>query len=222
MFAKPLAKRWQGLVACPLDLSIVRQRVATAVYGEGSTLLACVANDVRQVWENTRNVFGELRASECKNAAVCAERFETSLELVARQFELEVPVMPPEVGRSLPQPSTVTICSPCAVQSRVPSQPCERTGLVFDEMMLRHRDMADKNFKHPEKPQRIARIFKELWKHGLVDRCEHVRSRRATREELQAVHSDELIDKIDEVASQSRRAQSNAANDMDMTNSLCK
>jgi hypothetical protein len=222
LFAKPLAKRWQGLVSRPLDLSSVRQRIAMGVYGEESTLLVGVANDVRQIWENTRNIFGELRAFECKNAAVCAVRFETSLALVARQFELQVPDNPPDVGRPLPRPCTATACSPCAVQSRVPSQPCERTGLVFDEVMLRHRDMADKNFKHPEKPQRIARIFKELCKHDLVDRCEHVCSRRATREELQAVHSDELIGQIDELVGKSRKAQSKAANDMDQTDSLCK
>jgi hypothetical protein len=222
LFASPLPKRWQGMVALPLDLAGVRQRIASHAYSEAPSLLVGVATDVRQIWENTRNTFGELGASECKKAAVCEARFETSLTSIARQFGLEEPDMPPSIGRQLPRSGTSAVCGLCIGQSGVPIWPVERTGLVFDETMLRHRDMADKKFKHPEKPQRIARIFKELRKSGHVDRCVHVPSRRATLEELQAVHSDELIESIDSLAGLSKKARNNAAVEMDRTNSLCK
>lgn len=207
-FVVPLAKRFQGMVALPLDLCAVQQRVATGRYSAAPSLLDGVALDVRQIWENVRNAFGDAGAAECKKALVCEERFEESLAAIAALFDLEVPSLPLSIGRPLPRSgmAPATVCYMCSDQDGAPIPFGKRTGLVFDEAMLRHRDMADKKFKHPEKPQRIARIFKELRKSGLVDRCVHVPSRRATTEELQAVHSEDLIEQIDGLASLNKLA----------------
>ncbi|XP_022102474.1 histone deacetylase 6-like isoform X2 [Acanthaster planci] len=67
-----------------------------------------------------------------------------------------------------------------------------RTCLVYDPEMMQHRTV----FNHPERPERIARIFSKHEKMGLVRRCLRLESRRATTEELHWCHSAEYIERL--------------------------
>ncbi|HEX9287061.1 MAG TPA: histone deacetylase, partial [Thermoanaerobaculia bacterium] len=63
------------------------------------------------------------------------------------------------------------------------------TGLVFDEIFLRHRAP----YEHPEHPGRLAAIWKRLEEDGLVRRCRRIGARQATREELLEIHTPEHV-----------------------------
>ncbi|CAE8607843.1 unnamed protein product, partial [Polarella glacialis] len=65
-------------------------------------------------------------------------------------------------------------------------------GLVYDDSMLRHRGPDE----HPERPERIAEIWKLLTDVGLVDLCSRAPSRKASNKELLAVHTEELVNKV--------------------------
>ena len=209
LFVRPPPKRWQSLLSNPVTLGTVCTGLADGAYPTDS--LDAVARDLRQVWENARNYFAEPSRPECRSAAVCSERCEAALAAAAEEFAVPFPP-PPSVslgGNSLLQ------CHQCAVKEAGP-----RTGLVFDEQMLRHRDMSDRKKQQPERPQRIARVFRQLCKSGLVERCQRVPSRPATKAELQAVHTTQLIEQIDLLGGMKKQARKKAAAEMDETNSL--
>jgi len=69
-------------------------------------------------------------------------------------------------------------------------------GLVFDKQFLLHRAPYD----HPEHPGRLTAIWAGFEKRGLVQLCEHVRARPASDAELLAVHTPDLIRRIDATA----------------------
>jgi histone deacetylase 6 len=67
-----------------------------------------------------------------------------------------------------------------------------RTGLIYDDAFLLHRDAG----YHPERPERLTAIWERLTETGLVGCCRHVAAREATPEELQAVHSAEHLERV--------------------------
>ncbi|XP_076461218.1 histone deacetylase 4-like isoform X3 [Babylonia areolata] len=64
------------------------------------------------------------------------------------------------------------------------------TGLAYDTLMLKHQCSCNNSDNHLEHAGRIQSIWDRLNDVGLVTRCEVVRSRKASLEELQSVHSD--------------------------------
>jgi histone deacetylase 6 len=66
------------------------------------------------------------------------------------------------------------------------------TGLVYDDRFLLHRAP----YEHPENPTRLAAIHDSLEREGLLERCEDVPVREATREELSAIHTPKLIEAV--------------------------
>ncbi|XP_046651453.1 histone deacetylase 4-like isoform X3 [Daphnia pulicaria] len=64
------------------------------------------------------------------------------------------------------------------------------TALAYDGLMLRHQCMCGSNSAHPEHGGRLQSIWARLQETGAVHRCLRLRSRKATAEELQSVHSD--------------------------------
>jgi acetoin utilization deacetylase AcuC-like enzyme len=64
-----------------------------------------------------------------------------------------------------------------------------KTGLLYDERFLLHRAPDG----HPEHEGRIEAIWNRLESEGLTGRCERVNARPATREELLAVHTVDLL-----------------------------
>ena len=67
-----------------------------------------------------------------------------------------------------------------------PFPPCRRTGLVYDPQMQEHVNEVDPS--HPERPERVGKMWQALTEGGLVGRCRRVLSREAGHEELKLVH----------------------------------
>lgn len=64
------------------------------------------------------------------------------------------------------------------------------TGLAFDSTMLKHSCSCGNNSSHPEHSGRLQSIWARLGETGLAGRCDKLRSRKASQEELQTVHSE--------------------------------
>ncbi|XP_053291497.1 histone deacetylase 7 isoform X4 [Pleuronectes platessa] len=93
---------------------------------------------------------------------------------------------------SLPPPAatipSLSLSSPAAdVQLRF------TTGLVYDSQMQKHQCTCGDNSRHPEHAGRVQSIWSRLHERGLRNQCESIRSRKATLEELQSVHSEKHV-----------------------------
>lgn len=64
------------------------------------------------------------------------------------------------------------------------------TGLAFDSLMLKHACVCGNNASHPEHSGRLQSVWARLVETGLANRCDRLRSRKATQEELQTVHTE--------------------------------
>lgn len=64
------------------------------------------------------------------------------------------------------------------------------TGLAFDSLMLKHTCVCGDNAAHPEHSGRLQSVWARLVETGLASRCDKLRSRKATQEELQTVHTE--------------------------------
>ncbi|XP_063069547.1 histone deacetylase 4 isoform X2 [Engraulis encrasicolus] len=71
-----------------------------------------------------------------------------------------------------------------------PTKPRFTTGLVYDTLMQKHQCMCGNTNTHPEHAGRIQSIWSRLQETGLRGKCECIRGRKATLEELQTVHSE--------------------------------
>uniref|UniRef100_A0A4W5LRH4 Histone deacetylase n=2 Tax=Hucho hucho TaxID=62062 RepID=A0A4W5LRH4_9TELE len=64
------------------------------------------------------------------------------------------------------------------------------SGLVYDTFMLKHQCMCGNTHIHPEHAGRIQSVWSRLQETGLLGRCERIRGRKATLDEIQTVHSE--------------------------------
>uniref|UniRef100_A0A670J5U3 Histone deacetylase n=1 Tax=Podarcis muralis TaxID=64176 RepID=A0A670J5U3_PODMU len=64
------------------------------------------------------------------------------------------------------------------------------TGLVYDTFMLKHQCTCGNTNVHPEHAGRIQSIWSRLQETGLLSKCERIRGRKATLDEIQTVHSE--------------------------------
>ncbi|XP_043911097.1 histone deacetylase 5 isoform X2 [Protopterus annectens] len=65
------------------------------------------------------------------------------------------------------------------------------TGLVYDTFMLKHQCTCGNTNNHPEHAGRIQSIWSRLQETGLLSKCERIRGRKATLDEIQTVHSEQ-------------------------------
>uniref|UniRef100_A0A663F1U2 Histone deacetylase n=1 Tax=Aquila chrysaetos chrysaetos TaxID=223781 RepID=A0A663F1U2_AQUCH len=63
-------------------------------------------------------------------------------------------------------------------------------GVVYDTFMLKHQCTCGNTNIHPEHAGRIQSIWSRLQETGLLGKCERIRGRKATLEEIQTVHSE--------------------------------
>ncbi|XP_060049548.1 histone deacetylase 4 isoform X2 [Erinaceus europaeus] len=91
------------------------------------------------------------------------------------------------LSRAQSSPASATF--PMSVQEP-PGKPRFTTGLVYDSLMLKHQCGCGNSNSHPEHAGRIQSIWSRLQETGLRGKCECVRGRKATLEELQTVHSE--------------------------------
>ncbi|XP_044287613.1 histone deacetylase 4 isoform X7 [Varanus komodoensis] len=87
------------------------------------------------------------------------------------------------------QSSPASANFPMSVQEP-PCKPQFTTGLVYDTLMLKHQCTCGNTNSHPEHAGRIQSIWSRLQETGLRSKCECIRGRKATLEELQTVHSE--------------------------------
>uniref|UniRef100_H3B8Y5 Histone deacetylase n=1 Tax=Latimeria chalumnae TaxID=7897 RepID=H3B8Y5_LATCH len=64
------------------------------------------------------------------------------------------------------------------------------TGIVYDTFMLKHQCTCGNTNDHPEHAGRIQSIWSRLQETGLLSKCERIRGRKATLDEIQTVHSE--------------------------------
>ncbi len=83
--------------------------------------------------------------------------------------------------------------APTGPRPAAPSPQARPTGLVFDEVYLRH--LAG-NTGHPERPERLTAIMNGLDKAGLLNTLERVPARRATDDELALMHTRAYINLV--------------------------
>ncbi|KAG7330944.1 hypothetical protein KOW79_004913 [Hemibagrus wyckioides] len=91
------------------------------------------------------------------------------------------------LSRAQSSPASATF--PIVVQEP-PAKPRFTTGLVYDTLMQKHQCMCGNTNTHPEHAGRIQSIWSRLQETGLRSKCECIRGRKATLEELQTVHSE--------------------------------
>ncbi|XP_034940761.1 histone deacetylase 4 isoform X3 [Chelonus insularis] len=65
------------------------------------------------------------------------------------------------------------------------------TGLAYDQLMLKHACICGDTVRgHPEHGGRLHSVWARLSETGLLQRCDRIRSRKATLEEIQSCHSE--------------------------------
>ncbi|XP_059186111.1 histone deacetylase 7-like [Centropristis striata] len=96
---------------------------------------------------------------------------------------------------SLPPPPHPPTTMPSLSLSSPPADVKLRftTGLVYDAQMQKHQCTCGDNSRHPEHAGRVQSIWSRLHERGLRNQCERIRSRKATLEELQSVHSEKHV-----------------------------
>ncbi|XP_028560100.2 histone deacetylase 4 isoform X2 [Podarcis muralis] len=115
------------------------------------------------------------------------------LQLRNYQASVEAAGIPVSFGGHRPlsraQSSPASANFPMSVQEP-PCKPQFTTGLVYDTLMLKHQCTCGNTNSHPEHAGRIQSIWSRLQETGLRSKCECIRGRKATLEELQTVHSE--------------------------------
>ncbi|XP_013408875.1 LOW QUALITY PROTEIN: histone deacetylase 6-like [Lingula anatina] len=72
-----------------------------------------------------------------------------------------------------------------------------RTALVYDEVMRKHKNHVDPG--HPERPDRITKIYNKIQEYRLLKHCLRVESRMATDEEVLTCHKTEHFKKMQQI-----------------------
>ncbi|XP_068067944.1 histone deacetylase 5 isoform X5 [Anomalospiza imberbis] len=122
----------------------------------------------------------------------------TELGVTYKQVYPEAPLQlfpaPPLGVLALPHPALArTQSSPASVKPPQPEGPPKHlftTGVVYDTFMLKHQCTCGNTTIHPEHAGRIQSIWSRLQETGLLGKCERIRGRKATLEEIQTVHSE--------------------------------
>ncbi|XP_038019311.1 histone deacetylase 5 isoform X3 [Motacilla alba alba] len=123
----------------------------------------------------------------------------TELGVTYKQVYPEAPLQlfpaPPLGVLALPHPALArTQSSPASVKPPQPEGGPPKhlftTGVVYDTFMLKHQCTCGNTTIHPEHAGRIQSIWSRLQETGLLGKCERIRGRKATLEEIQTVHSE--------------------------------
>ena len=69
-----------------------------------------------------------------------------------------------------------------------------RTGLVFDSEMAEHFSPWDS--EHVENPERLLRAKTRCDELGLSEKCQMIKTRKATKDEMLLCHTEEYLDQI--------------------------
>ncbi|XP_059051071.1 histone deacetylase 6 [Achroia grisella] len=92
----------------------------------------------------------------------------------------------------------------------IPSYP---VGYIYDEAMLKHKNICEPG--HVECPERIMRIHERHRNYGLLSRVHQLQGRRATDEEILAVHTEKHLDRLKDLATTKLRDLNTQKDDFD-------
>ncbi|KAK6470243.1 histone deacetylase 5 [Huso huso] len=92
------------------------------------------------------------------------------------------------LGRAQSSPASASLKGP--IVGEKPVKHLFTTGVVYDTFMLKHQCTCGNTNNHPEHAGRIQSIWSRLQETGLLSRCERIRGRKATIDEIQTVHSE--------------------------------
>ncbi|XP_055893075.1 histone deacetylase 4-like isoform X3 [Biomphalaria glabrata] len=95
------------------------------------------------------------------------------------------------LSRTQSSPLVTFSVPPQSAQDTGPVTYTFTTGLAYDSTMLKHRCTCNEHLNHLEHAGRIYNIWNRLCEEGLEARCEKVRTRKATIEELQSCHTEQ-------------------------------
>ncbi|KFM80510.1 Histone deacetylase 6, partial [Stegodyphus mimosarum] len=93
------------------------------------------------------------------------------------------------------------------------SVPVHRTCLIFDQKMTQHVNKREKN--HPEKAERVIKIYNKLLSHGLINKCLLLEPRDGSEAELALVHDLAYINSIKSTSTMSYRDIAKLENEYD-------
>ncbi|XP_069093959.1 histone deacetylase 5 isoform X8 [Pleurodeles waltl] len=114
---------------------------------------------------------------------------QTLQHLQVYQSSLSMSTIPHQtLSRTQSSPAAAAIS-----KSPVPEAPVKHlftTGVVYDTFMLKHQCTCGNTNNHPEHAGRIQSIWSRLQETGLLSKCERIRGRKATLDEIQMVHSE--------------------------------
>nr|CAH7737049.1 unnamed protein product [Callosobruchus chinensis] len=96
-------------------------------------------------------------------------------------------VTPTSSGSTTAEVASVAVAA-TLTRRRASSSPT--TGLAYDNQMLKHSCVCGNNAIHPEHAGRLQSIWSRLLETGLVSRCDRLRPRKASTQELQTCHSE--------------------------------
>ncbi|KAI9774829.1 MAG: Histone deacetylase hda1 [Geoglossum simile] len=132
---------------------------------------------------------------------------EHSTGIIGTPIALAAPLVYRQ-GEAMDETDDIVISEVQPSPKSTPANPPTRTGLCYDVRMRRHATI-DSNDVHPEDPRRIAVIYDALVRAGLVDKSEAegrdwekshflytIPARKARRDEVTLIHTDELYDFI--------------------------
>ncbi|XP_059926101.1 histone deacetylase 7 isoform X2 [Gadus macrocephalus] len=154
------------------------------------------------VYDTESNASSRESLAEHPTALAQTMRWEPHRQAVMRRpvAQLEPLALPVLMGPhhrplSRAQSSPAATSTPPALLAALPLASPESpvklrftTGLVYDTQMQKHQCACGDNSRHPEHAGRVQSIWSRL--RGLRQLCEPLRSRKATLEELQSVHSE--------------------------------
>ncbi|XP_074658965.1 histone deacetylase 9-like [Tubulanus polymorphus] len=149
----------------------------------------CPAGDISQQQQQRRSFLIQQQQELLATSAAAA----AAVNKTAGGFTAGTPIRP-----APPRPLSRTHSSPLVTFSLPPQPPPNAepvklkftTGLVYDSLMLKHQCTCGNNANHPEHAGRLQSIWARLQETRLADRCEKIKSRKATIEELQLCHSE--------------------------------
>ncbi|XP_056007744.1 histone deacetylase 4-like isoform X4 [Ostrea edulis] len=137
----------------------------------------------------------EMRESREQMQEEMREKMEESY---IEEKEMQWSLKPRHKGPWHHRPLARTQSSPLVLSSIPPPDSQEAkpisyrytTGIAYDSIMQKHQCTCGSNANHPENAGRVQAIWSRMQDTGLINRCEKIKSRRATIEELQSAHSE--------------------------------
>lgn len=88
----------------------------------------------------------------------------------------------------------------------------QRTAIVFDEQLTKHK-CPERG--HPERPSRVQAIFKQLQKDKLFQRCYRVPSKKIADEDLLLAHKKEYVETLEQTKSKTQKELNKIASKYD-------